>query len=317
MSSMVLSLALVFLGLTIGYLIKRIRPRDYTPLRKKIQVFCLIFVAPVTVISSVWVAPWKNWETLSLPFICLFTLALGASVAFVLARPLGLNREQRAVYFVCGGFSNLGSLGGLISFMLIGEAGYALGPFYTLFERLWYFMVGFPVAKSVSGHRGEAESLSGRFKSIFLDPFVLITLISTLIGVVLNLTLDRPPLFGRINRIIIPINSFIMMISIGLAMNFGPMGTYIKPGVVMGAVKTIIMPLFALGLGYLFGLHRVAGGLPLKAVLILSAMPVGFTALVPPTVYDLDLNLANTCWFFTTMGLAVTIPFLGFVLSLL
>jgi predicted permease len=317
MSSIIISLFLVFLGLTLGFAIKKMAPRDYTSTRKKIQVLCIVFIAPLTIVSSVWVAPWQHWEMFSLPFICLFTLLLGGLIAFILAKPLGLDREQRAVFSVTGGFSNLGSLGGLICFMLIGEAGYALVPFYTLFEKLLYFMIGFPLAKSVSIHRTDDDTLTNRLKKVFVDPFVVVTLCSILLGIVLNITLERPPVFGSINRIIIPVNSFIIMISIGLAMEFGPMRNYLKPAFSIWAVKMLLMPVFALGLGMLLGLGNVAGGLPLRVILILGSMPVGFTALVPPTIYDLDLNLANTCWFVTTMGLAVSIPLLSIILPLL
>ena len=320
MGSLLFSLFLVFTGLTVGYSIHRIRPGSYRNIRQKIQFFSLVIASPVTIVSSVWVAPWQHWEMFSLPFICLFSLMLGAFSALFLAKKLGLNREQRGVYFVCGGFTNMGSLGGLISFILLGEGGYALVPFYGLFERFWYFLVGFPMAKSVSSHSAgeeDGDSRRKRVMKILLDPFVSVTLMSTLLGIILNLTVERPPVFGRINGVIIPANSFLLMISIGLAMRFGPMGDYLKPALAMWAIKGLLLPLFGLTAGYLMGLGTIADGLALKVVLILGAMPVGFTALVPPTMYDLDLNLANTCWFVTTMGLALVVPLLGLIVPIL
>ncbi|MBN1501154.1 MAG: hypothetical protein JW982_13415 [Spirochaetes bacterium] len=317
MSSMILSLILVFCGLSIGYTIRKFSNADFSGIRKKIQIFCLLIIAPVTIVFSVWVAPWKHFEMFSLPFICVLTLALGAGIAFVLAGPLGLDRQQRAVYFVCGGFSNLGSLGGLVCFMLIGEAGYALVAFYLLFERIWYFSAGFSLAKSVSRYSTRKESFSAAAVSLITDPFIALTLASTIIGIIFNMTMERPELFGTINRIVIPVNSFILMISIGLAMRFGPMRNYLKHALVMGMIKGLIMPAFAFSLGMFFGLDRISGGLPLKTVLILSFMPVGFAALVPPTMYDLDIDLANTCWFITTSGLVISVPLLSFLTSLL
>ena len=46
-------------------------------------------------------------------------------------------------------------------------------------------------------------------------------------------------------------------------------------------------------------------------------MPVAFTALIPPSIYDLDLDLANSCWFFTTALLVVVLPLLLMILSLI
>jgi predicted permease len=310
MLSMVYPLLLVFAGLASGYLIQLIRPSDYRKVRRKMQIFCLTVLSPLAVVGSVWVAPWRHWEMFSLPFIGLFCLILGGGAAFFLAGKLGLNRGQKVVYFICGGFSNLGSLGGLCCFMLLGEAGYALGPFYSLFERLWYYSVGFPAAQRVgSGEKGERKKV--------IDPIVVIVLICLAIGLILNLTVERPPFFGKLNGVIIPVNSFFLMVSIGLAMRFGPMKIHLKAGLIMWGIKGFLMPIFNLSIGLLLGLSHTANGLPLKAILIMGAMPVAFTALVPPTLYDLDLDLANTCWFITTVGLIVTIPLLSLIIPLL
>jgi predicted permease len=39
-------------------------------------------------------------------------------------------------------------------------------------------------------------------------------------------------------------------------------------------------------------------------------MPVAFNALVPPVVYGFDLDLANSAWIITTLGLLVILPVL-------
>jgi hypothetical protein len=36
-------------------------------------------------------------------------------------------------------------------------------------------------------------------------------------------------------------------------------------------------------------------------------MPVSFNALIPPSIYDLDSNLANFYWFFTTAALIIVL----------
>jgi predicted permease len=46
-------------------------------------------------------------------------------------------------------------------------------------------------------------------------------------------------------------------------------------------------------------------------------MPVAFNALIPPSIYDLDLDLANSCWFFTTAALVIVLPMLLLVVNAL
>jgi len=65
------------------------------------------------------------------------------------------------------------------------------------------------------------------------------------------------------------------------------------------------------------GFGKINEGLPLKVVMLLSSMPVAFIALIPPSIYDLDLDLANSCWFFTTALLIFVLPSLLFIQSLI
>lgn len=67
--------------------------------------------------------------------------------------------------------------------------------------------------------------------------------------------------------------------------------------------------------GSLLGLGGVDGGLPLRVSVALASMPVAFTAMVPPTLYDLDVDLANMAWFVTTALLAVVVPALWLLLA--
>ena len=44
-------------------------------------------------------------------------------------------------------------------------------------------------------------------------------------------------------------------------------------------------------------------------------MSLSFNALIPPSIYDLDLDLANSCWFVTTALLAIVLPVLLFAVQ--
>ena len=57
-------------------------------------------------------------------------------------------------------------------------------------------------------------------------------------------------------------------------------------------------------------------GPPLNEI-FLSSMPVAFTALIPPSIYDLDLNLANSCWLVNTLSIALILPLLSYIIRLI
>ena len=71
-----------------------------------------------------------------------------------------------------------------------------------------------------------------------------------------------------------------------------------------------MIPALITSLAWGAGLNTIDNGLPFKVVLILSSMPVAFNALVAASLYDLDLDLANSCWLLSTLGLVVVLPWL-------
>ena len=324
LSKMISSLFLVFIGLTTGYLVQQLINKttlkskfSIVKIRRFLQKTILQIIIPLTVVGSIWVAPLRHLQIISLPFLGALAVLLGGSVGYIMSKPLGLNREQRGVFTVTSGFTNMGSLGGLFVFILLGEKGFALVAFYQLFEKIMYFGIGFPLAKAHSSHR-ESEGSSGTLIQSLKDPVIVINLAAILLGGILNLTgVQRPDFYFHINRIFVPLGSLGLLISIGLAMKFSSMRNYWKPGMMVILIKSVIIPTVIFGLGYILGLGNIEDGLVLKFLLIISAMPVGFIALVPPTLYDMDLDLANTCWFFSTISLVVSVPVISLILPLI
>jgi len=93
-------------------------------------------------------------------------------------------------------------------------------------------------------------------------------------------------------------------------MKFKKMTSYLKPCLTVSVIKFAVVPVTITSVAYWIGYGDIDNGLPLKVVIILSSMPVAFNALIPPSIYDLDLDLANACWFFTTACLAWVLPVL-------
>jgi predicted permease len=143
------------------------------------------------------------------------------------------------------------------------------------------------------------------------DIFVLVSLISLFTGGLLNLSgLRRPEFYQMINSVLIPLGTLALLISIGLAMRIKTIQDYLKVCMAISAVKFLIVPVILTLAAFLLGYGKIEHGLPLKVVMILSSMPVAFTALVPPSLYDLDIDLANSCWLFSTSLLIVVLPVL-------
>jgi len=311
-----MSLGIIVVGLALGYLLQRMvtariirLPMTLDNLRKGLQRIALLGVLPLTVLSAIWIVDVRSATIAALPLIGVGAIIFGGILALGAARLLRLKPHRTGAFIPCGAFTNIGSIGALICYVYLGEKGFALVTIYKLFEELTYYGVGFPLAKYFSTMDADQESSGDRIKALVSDPFILVALSSIVLGALLNRSgWPRPEWFGTLNAVLIPLGTGLLLISIGLAMRFGRVRFYLKECSLIAAIKFAAVPLLATAVAWRIGYGTLDGGMPLKVVLILSSMPVAFNALIPPSIYDLDLDLANACWFFTTSALIVVLP---------
>jgi hypothetical protein len=323
MQKLLFSLGLIISGLTAGYLwqhwaIARGPSHEAAipGLRKRLQKIGLLFFMPISFIGAVWIVPLDNIRILFLPLIGAGALLLGGISGLAGAFLLNRNARQKGTLFCCGSFTNIGSIGALVSFVFLGESGFALIALYKLFEEMIYYSIGFPIARYFSGGDRDA-TFAQRIKKVSTDPFFLAATGAFVCGFILNRSgLPRPSFYENINAFFVPAGTFILLTSIGLGMRFSSAAGNLVDGLMVLLIKYIVVPTAAVTTAYLAGLNAIDDGLPLKVVLIASSMPVAFTALVAASIYELDLDLANACWLITTGALLFVIPWLSFLLSL-
>lgn len=318
MTKLLFTLGVIACGLALGYTVQRLvhagrlsLPLSLSDLRRMLQKVGLLGCMYVSFMATVWGIRVESLRIMALPALGGVILLLGGAMAVLLARAWGLSRRQTGSYFACGSFSNIGSIGALVVIVFLGEEGFAYVPLYKLFEEIVYFAIGFPVAKSFSLAPGadSSESVLVRLKAILGDVFVAAALVSITAGGALNLAgVERPEALRVLSTALVPIGTFLLLVSIGLSMKFSSIAGYRRECAALLGLKFVILPATACLLAWLCGLGAVHNGLPLKVVLILASMPVGFTALIPPSIYELDLNLSNACWLTSTLALAVVLP---------
>jgi predicted permease len=324
MSKLIFSFAIILFGLCLGYGIQVLVNRDAVRLsisldrlRKGLQRTALLFVNPVAIVGALWVVKIESIRLAALPFNGLFAILSGGALALVAAKLLQLEPRKTGAMYGCGSFTNIGSIGALICFIFLVEQGFALVPIYKLFEELSYYSIGFPVAKYYSRTETKEKTVD-RIKSLGKDPFILVALSSIMLGGLLNQTgIPRPEFFRTLVSIFVPLGTVLLLTSIGMALKLRKVRDYLKECVSVSIIKFLFVPTLASSLAYLLGFGDIEEGLPLKVVIILSSMPVAFNALIPPSIYDLDLDLANSCWFFTTALLIIILPLLLAVLSMI
>lgn len=321
MNALFFSLILITSAFSLGYLLQIayrkkvcVFPIAIDGLRKLLQKIGLLVFMPISFLGAVWIVSFTDIRVAWLPVIGITALLAGGGFGLLAARLLGVSRNQKGVMYCCGSFTNIGAIGALVCFMYLGEAGFALVALYKMFEEMSYYTIGFPIARYYGEIEDAHSTLWQRLKKVLLDPFVATILTSFIIGFTLNLCdIPRPAFFAAITAFAVPAGTFILIFSIGLGMRFSSVGNHLKACVAITIIKFFCIPLFACSLAFLLGLHTVDGGLPFKVVIILSSMPVAFNALVAASIFDLDLDLANSLWLVSTILLVIVLPWLYFL----
>lgn len=325
MRQLIFTFCILFFGLGSGYALKLLHekkqlalPCSITQLRILLQKTGLIGFLAGSFFLALWVVKLPDVRLSAMPFLCLCALFFGGALAYLAARVFHLPPRQTGALYCCGAFTNIGAIGSLICYVFLGESGFALVPVYKLFEELYYFTIGFSTAKSFSPDGASSRNLAARIRQVLTDPFVISILLAIGFGTGLNmLGVPRPAWCSLLTSVMVPAGTICLLTSIGLAVQFSRITQYLRECTAILAIKFLFVPMMVTGAGYALGLGGLMDGLPLKVMLICSSMPVAFLALVPPSLYDLDLDLANSCWIVSTGALLVTLPALWILLQLL
>jgi len=324
MDRLLLTLAIIFASLIAGYLFQQwvrsgrspIDEESMRALRLRIQKGAMFGLIPLSAMLSLWGLPSPDARLLALPVLGLGAWICGGVMALALSRMMGLDRRQTGSMFCCGSFTNIGAVGSLVSVMLFGEQTIAIAALYRLCEELYYFGIAMPVAR----WHGQPEGGRAHFslRDFRLEPVLKVILCALGLGITLNLAgVPRPALFGTLSSAAMILGTVCFLLSIGMSLRISRMACYARQSAAISLIKFAGCPLVIVTLAMLCGLGDIDGGLPLQVVAILAAMPVAMNALIPPSLFDLDLDLANACWVFTTLELIVVLPILVVILPLL
>ena len=321
---LIISIFLIFLGLSIGYSIQFIVKSEKLSFsiniektRKTLQKIVILILGPINCIGVYWAMDFPQKNLLLFPLLCVFQSILGGLIAIFIAKSIHLKHLDAGAFFCCGFFSNVVNIGGAICFIALGEEGYRLAVLYILFFGISSYGIGFPIAKYYAMKINLNGLKKNSLKSFLKDPFILMNLSSIIIGITLNaFGPERPEFYRGIIRILVPTNTTFLLISIGLAMKLNKVGNYLKHSFYITGIKFLIVPAIMVSFGTLLGYHRISEGLPLKVLLILSFAPVAFNSIIATSIYGLSLDLANSSWIVTTAGLTLVLPVVFLLISL-
>jgi hypothetical protein len=324
MDRILLTLTIIFVSLIAGYVFQQWVRSGHSPfsetamhqLRLRIQQFAMFGLIPFSAMLSLWGLPTPDPRLLALPLLGLTAWIWGGTLAVLISHGMHLHRLQTGSMFCCGAFTNIGAVGSLVAVIMFGEQTIAITSLYRLCEELFYFAVAYPVAKSFSEPASNHSMLS--LRGFRMEPILKVILLALMLGITLNLTgIPRPHFCASLSSGAMICGTICFLCSIGMSLRLSRMFCYFRTSLAISFIKFLGVPMVITLLAMLAGLGQIEQGLPLKVVLILSAMPVAMNALIPPSLFHLDLDLANACWVFTTLELVIILPILILILPLL
>lgn len=322
MQSLMLTFTIITVSLCAGYAVQRAHRRgklffqtDLLQVRKRMQSFALFVCMPVSAMLSLWGLPEPSPMYALFPLLGLVAWVTGGLAGLGLARVLCLNPAQSGSVFCCATLTNIAGIGGLVCVLFWGEQSIALVALYRMCEEVYYFGIVYPVARSFGEDRRSVRFVAG-LRYLAHDRVLILILLTIGLGFGLNvLGVPRPVICGFLASGIMVFATMLFLGAIGMSLRVSHMGQYTRQWLGLSLCKFVCVPIVVCSLAYWCGFGNIDDGLPLKVVCVLSAMPVAMNALVPPTLFGLDVDLANTCWLGTTAALVLVLPLIMLVVN--
>ena len=299
------------LPLILGYFLQRKELLSEALCKKVIGINLTVCGTGLSILSF-WVLPLQP-ELLLLPlFGILVSLAPGLACYWISNKKYKAGADK-ASHIASAMLSNIGALGSLCAFILLGERGFAYTQIIALFQNLVFFLFCFPMAQYYSqlDKTPGADNPKTTFSSLFFTRNQL-PVIGMAIGILLYLGgVPRPASLGNLFTYLIHISAWMGMVPVGYSMNFAGMRAYYSSSIGLIPIKFILTPLVA----YLVARNLFTDQVVLSSILIAASVPTGANTVVLARLYDLNLHIASAAFFTTTViFLSVVYPILFFCL---
>ncbi|MDO5676906.1 MAG: AEC family transporter [Propionibacteriaceae bacterium] len=228
-----------------------------------------------------------GWHVVAFGAAC---LATGLAFAVAMVRRWGASRAEAALGYLSTSYVNAGNLGMPIAAYVLGDAAWAAP------AMLIQVLLIQPSAVAVleSSPAGSGRSV---VRSFATHPLVW----GAAVGLALNLSRWQPPsVLWSPTVLLSELGIPAMLIAFGLSLHSNPLPRLDKlPRLTLAAIttKSFIVPGVALGLALLLGLE----GTPLRAAVVLAALPTAQVVFVHALRYRTALPVVQATTLWTTL----------------
>lgn len=261
----------------------------------KIKIIGIFVLFPIAIVNMFWKMPEVPGNLLFYPLFGIVFLFTGGISALILSSKFQIHPLKAASVFVGGMFTNLGTIGGLICYVMFGTMGYLLANLFIVFEVFIYYLIGFPLSYLIS--KDQVKDFKLDFSGLKGKSYAFIQIFAIIVGLLLKWSsLAHPAIMDDVAGTIIPFVTGSIGFAIGITMKLGEINKNKREIALILTARHIIAPIVLLSFGFLTGMHNILDGIPIRVLLTLSFMPIGILASLPPVLYGFDLDLINSAW---------------------
>lgn len=283
-------LALVALG-TLLRAVGLLHAEDAKPINT-----ILVWVGlPAMIFSAVQPASMSS-DLIEIPLVAWGVTVFAVALAWTLTRLFRLPKPTAGAFILCAAFGNTGYLGYPLATGLLGQDGLVRAIFYDVFGTVAAVLT---VGILVAGEMGDHEGPVNPFKELLtFPPFVAL-----LVALALR-SATVPPVvsdwLGALSKIVVPL----IMLSVGLSLRPRSIRDWLGPVSVVGGVKLLAMPAFALLVGGLV----LPDGDASRLLVLQAGMPSMMLSLVIGMRFKLDVDFIASAILVTTVASILTVP---------
>ena len=221
----------------------------------------------------------------------LVTSGLLLIVAYLYCRACNYSKKTTWTIMIAASIMNTGFIGFPVSLGVFGNEGFLNAVFFDLSTSLLVVVYGIVLARQFGGNTREVLK-----KAVFFMPIwgVIFGLIFNVFDIPLTYTVDS--ILNYFGNATIPL----IMLSIGLSLDFRNVGQNLKDSLVVSIIKLVISPLIIFVLATWLNI----GGTALNIAVLEAGMSTAGNALVLAIEYGLDADLMGSM-IFTNVVLSI------------
>ena len=279
---------------------------------KKVITFNVRVVFTVLALIAFWKLRFTA-EVLLVPVAALLITFLPYFIMMAATRRNPDPRERGALV-TAGMLGNTGTLGGLVTVLLLGPAAYAYVQVVAVIQNVILILFNFPVAQRFRDQADAGRSESPIRKRSFAELFFTwnqVALLGMIAGGTLSVAgVPQPGWLAEVFKPLIHISAWIAFFPVGLLLDFEAARRDLPKTAWLVPLKFLLMPVFV----WAFCAAFVSDPVMTATLIILSACPTAINSVMTCALYELKTNIAVSSFMLTTALFAVVMCPIFFVL---